>query len=321
MDEGTGDVPNHGANDGAFVLPLTTREFRDFRSSLTAGAATFRVSLPRGLQADLEMLAWLDADPPSIAEHARPRVVVGESGWLDARLGDTRVFARAGAYRSRPSHIDALHLDIWIDGRPVAADAGTYRYVGAWSRALTDERAHNSVAINGWPMAERGPRFLWLRWPRAAITSFGDDGDTVTIEMVNESWRQAAIEHRRTCRLARDAVTVLDEVALAPGTAARVALHWLIDGPREDAVVVASVPIDVEVHRGHEESPYGWIADSYAIRRPATSLRVTTRDPSTRVRFVTGFGAARSADYLQAVLARGIAAAVEVPSLSRGGVR
>jgi hypothetical protein len=321
IDGDTGDVPNHGANDGAFVLPLTTREFRDFRPSLTAAAATFHAPLPPGVQADPEMLAWLDADPPATADRKRPRVVVGESGWLDARVGDARVFARAGAYRSRPSHVDALHLDIWIDGRAVAVDAGTYRYAGPWSRALADERAHNTVTIDGWPMAERGPRFLWLHWPRATISSFRDDGHAVTIEMLNESWRETGIGHRRTCRLAPNAVTVLDEVSLAPGHVTRVAIHWLIDGLREDAVVMASVPTKVELHRGDEESPYGWIADSYAVRRPATSLRLTTRDPSTRVRIVSGFGAARSEDYLQSVLARGIGATPEVASLSRGGAR
>jgi hypothetical protein len=319
-DEDTGDVPNHGANDGAFVLPLTTREFRDFRPSFTAAAATFRAFLPAGVQTDAEMLAWLDADPPPTPNDERPRVVVGESGWLDARAGDARVFARAGVYRSRPSHIDALHVDIWIDGKPVATDAGTYRYVGPWSHALAGERAHNTVTIDGQPMAGRGPRFLWLRWPRATIASFRDDGDVVTIEMHNESWRDAGIEHRRTCRLAADAVTVLDEVSLAPGRAARVSLHWLLDGTREAVAAMASVPADVELHRGDEETPYGWIADSYALRRPATSLRLTTRDPSTRVRFVSGFGAARSEEYLQSVLTRGIGASPEIASVSRGGV-
>ena len=321
MDRETGDVPNHGANDGAFVLPLTTREFRDFRPSLTAAAATFHVPLPAGVDADGETLAWLDLDPPPSAERARPRVVIGESGWLDVRAGESRVFARAGAYRSRPSHIDALHLDVWIGGQAVAADAGTYRYTGAWSRALAEERAHNTIAIEGFPMAERGPRFLWLRWPRAAISSYRNDGEVVTVELLNESWRRVGIEHRRTCLVTTDAVTVLDELSLAAGDPACASIHWLIDGPPDGVVVVASVPVDAELHQGDEGSPYGWIADSYAVRRPATSLRVTTRNPSTRVRFVSGFGAARSEDYLQSILARGVGVAPPVASLSRGGAR
>ena len=319
MDEQTGDVPNHGANDGAFVLPLTTGEYRDFRPSLTAAAATFHVPLPQGIDVDAEVLAWLDLDPPPVDEHARPRIVIGESGWLHARTAETCVFARAGAYRTRPSHIDPLHLDVWIRGKPVAADAGTYRYADRWARALAEEEAHNTVAISGFPMAERGPRFLWLRWPRAVIASYRDDGGVITMELLNESWGESGIEHRRLCRVAPDGVTVLDEVSLARGRPARAALHWLLDGAREDVLVVSGVPVSIEVHRGEEEFPYGWIADSYAVRRPATSVRVTTRDTVTRVRFASGFGAARSEEYLRSVLIGGIGVSPESASAARGG--
>ncbi|MGQ0715197.1 MAG: heparinase II/III domain-containing protein [Gemmatimonadaceae bacterium] len=319
IDEATGDVPNHGANDGAFVLPLCTGEFRDFRSSLTAAAATFNVPVPAAVRIDREVLAWLDADPPPAGNTGRSRVIVGESGWVDARLGDVRVFARAGRYRSRPSHIDALHIDIWMDAKPVAVDAGTYRYVGEWGRRLADERAHNTVTIDGHPMAERGPRFLWLRWPRATIASFNDTGDVITLELINESWGDAGIGHRRSCRIAHDAVTILDEVSLAPGDARRVSLHWLLDAMRDDVLAVANVPVDTETHRGEEETPFGWVADSYAVRRPATSVRMITRDPSTRVRFVSGFGSARNEEYLRAVLSRGIEAITDAPRRVRAG--
>jgi hypothetical protein len=116
-------------------------------------------------------------------------------------------------------------------------------------------------------------------------------------------------------------VTVLDEVSLAPGATARVGVHWLLDGVREDATVIASVPTDLEVHRGEAESPHGWIADSYAVRRPATSVRLTTRDAATRVRFASGFGSARGEAYLQSVLARGIDATPKLASAARGANR
>lgn len=321
VDESTGDVPNHGANDGAFVLPLTTREFRDFRPSLTAASATFQVPLPWRMGCDAEVLAWLDSDPPPTLTAERAKVMVGASGWLDARTGGTRVFARAGRYRSRPSHVDVLHLDVWIGGAIVAADPGTYRYTAGWSRALAEEHAHNTVTIEGFPMAKRGPRFLWLRWPRAVIASYGDDGDAITMALLNESWTRAGIRHRRTCRVAPDAVTVLDEVSLPVSAASRVALHWLIDGARDEVRVVANAPTDVEVHRGEEGSPYGWIADSYAVRRPATSVRMRTSEPVSRVSFATGFGSARSDDYLRGVLTGGVGIAPEPITFVRGGSR
>jgi hypothetical protein len=320
MDDGTGYVPNHGANDGAFVLPLTTREFRDFRPSLTAAAATFAVPLPVGITGDAETLAWLDSSLSEPTIRKRSRVVFGESGWIDARVNGTRVFARAGSYRNRPSHIDPLHLDVTINGQPVAVDAGTYRYAGSLWRALAEEGAHNTVAIMGAPIAWRGPRFLWLSWPRAAISAVSDDDEGVTIEMSNHSWRRTGITHRRICHLESDAVTVLDEVRVRRAHPVHVALHWLVDGNPADVLVFASVPAQHAEQRGNEASPYGWIAESYAVRRPATSVRITTVEPTSLVRFASGFGTARNEEHLRAILAGRLLAVRGQPGLNRVAV-
>src|SRR5512133_81721 len=112
-DPATGDVPNHGANDGSMPFPITTRAYRDFRPSITAAAATFDASLPQSFAASVEALAWLGVD--TVRRHDDPpatRVVTGSSGWVSARCGKTRVFARAGEYQSNPSHIDPGHVDI-----------------------------------------------------------------------------------------------------------------------------------------------------------------------------------------------------------------
>jgi hypothetical protein len=315
-DPETGNAPNHGANDGAFVLPLTTRAFRDFRPSLTAAATTFHVALPHPLTADNEVLSWLDADPPP-AVAPRARVKSGESGWIDARVGRTRVFARAGVYHSRPSHIDALHLDVHVDARPVAVDAGTYRYVGPWARALAEERAHNTVAIEGHPMALRGPRFLWLRWPRATISSLSDDGEAVVFELLNESWRGLGIEHRRRCRVTAGGVAVVDDVVLPRSVAAPVQVHWLLDGVADNVVIVADAATRCDLREGDDTTPYGWISDSYAVKRPATSVRVTTQAPVTRVRFVSGFGEERNLARLTSLLSS-VPTTMPIAKFSRG---
>ncbi|HEU4566367.1 MAG TPA: heparinase II/III family protein, partial [Gemmatimonadaceae bacterium] len=145
-DPASGVPPLHGANDGAYVLPLSTRPYRDFVPSLTAAAATFGVPLPRVMQADDETLAWLGAAPPEVVD-AAPALATGESGWVLASVGSTRVFGRAGSYRARPGHIDALHVDVWLDGRRVATDAGTFRYAAPqpWNNGLAGEETHNTV--------------------------------------------------------------------------------------------------------------------------------------------------------------------------------
>lgn len=74
--------------------------------------------------------------------------------------------------RHRPAHADQLHVDVWIDGVNVAADAGSYRYTAPppWSNALADEQVHNVPRWPGRPQASRRGRFLWLEWAEAKVT-------------------------------------------------------------------------------------------------------------------------------------------------------
>ena len=278
MDPATGHVPLHGANDGAFVLPLTTAPYRDFRPSLTAAASTFGEPLPRSVSADAEVLAWLGAgdvmrtDDPEV-----PRLRTGASGWAHAVTQGARLFARAGAYRSRPGHVDPLHVDIWLDGEPVAVDAGTYRYNDAppWNNGLADATVHNTLSIEGHPAAVRGPRFLWLQWPAARIreASLAANG-TIRIVMENLSWRSRRWRHTRECIVGSQDVTVIDELhapASAPLTAT---VQWLLDGPREALRVEPVTGADVVESSGDPRSTLGWISEGYGSRRPARSVRV-----------------------------------------------
>lgn len=310
-DPASGEPPLHGANDGAYVLPLSTAPYRDFAPSLTAAAATFGVALPRCLRVDEETLAWLDAAPPRTGGDT-PALVVGESGWALASAGSTRVFARAGGYRSRPGHIDALHLDVRIGGRGIATDAGSFRYAAPvpWNNGLAAEEVHNTVTIPGLPMARRGPRFLWLRWPSARILRARAEGDDrVRLELENLSWAEQGITHRRSCEIGADGVTVLDEIEAPPSVEATVVLHWLVDGDADLVATAASAPATRSVVRGEPGSVLGWISEHYAHKRPASSVRVEAKLRGGRLRLASGFGDRRSPELL-AALVRGDAEAV-----------
>ena len=85
IDPPTGIVPNHGANDGALVLPLSSAPYRDFRPVLTAVAAVFGEALPRNIEPDEEVLAWLGLPRPKISAPIAAGVVVGSSGWQNEK--------------------------------------------------------------------------------------------------------------------------------------------------------------------------------------------------------------------------------------------
>ncbi|MDQ3698830.1 MAG: heparinase II/III family protein [Gemmatimonadota bacterium] len=304
VEPSTGEPPLHGANDGAYVLPLSTRPYRDFIPGLTAAGSVFGAGLPARLTPDEETLAWLGALRPQL-DAARDgwSVRSGPSGWVMIDTGGARLFARAGAYRSRPGHIDPLHVDVWIDGRLVATDAGTYRYAAdpPWNNGLAAAEAHNTVSLPGRPAARRGPRFLWLGWPEARVLETSHNRETVRVTLENRSWAREGIRHLRHCEVGPSGVSVLDEISAPPELEVPVALCWLIDGPPDEVAVAASVPVTRTDRAGDPGSVQGWISEHYAAKRPATSVRVEGRLRGGMMRIATGFGDRRATDWLAAL--------------------
>ncbi|GJG88446.1 hypothetical protein tb265_36270 [Gemmatimonadetes bacterium T265] len=265
----TGEVPNHGANDGAFVHPITTARYRDFRPVLTAACATWGVPLPANVAADAETLAWLGLDAPNASPPLGDGVWRGASGWAAARAGRVQAFVRAGRYTSRPSHVDALQLDVRDGERALVVDAGTFAYNAPppWRNGLVAARVHNGPLVDGHEPGVRGPRFLWYAWPDAEVESaaWTDGGATIVAA------RAGTI--RRTVRVTGSGVRVVDEVA--PGAGDEVAVRWLLhpDAP-DDAVRVEPGPGEAACTPASDASVDGWYSPGYGARQPSRVLAV-----------------------------------------------
>lgn len=289
-----GDVPNHGPNDGAHVLPLSVAGYRDFRPSITAVHATLGVPLPAGLDPSRETLAWLGTTVAS-AEGPGPgdRMETGISGWAFVRRGEVRVFMRAARYRGRPGHIDSLHVEIWAGPRPVAIDAGTFRYNAPppWGHALEDERVHNTVTLPAFPMARRGPRFLWLSAPSASVDAIETGSGTITVRLSNHSWRRNGITHERTVEVRPTQVRITDVLHRTRAASEFTAeLHWLCDAAAGILPVIEAVPPGVERRRcGDDTDVRGWHSRYYASREPAHSTTYATTSAGGQVRLQTTF--------------------------------
>jgi hypothetical protein len=308
IDPELGDLPNHGPNDGAYVLPLSTRPYRDFRPSLTAAAASFGVPLPATIEPNAETLAWLGADAPARAPALQtPWVRRGASGWAVGATSGARAFVRAGRYRSRPGHIDPAHVDLWMNGKATAIDAGTFRYMAPapWHNGLVSIDVHNTVSISGIDAARRGPRFLWLTWPRARIDAVSIDGDAIIFEITNDSWHHRDIVHRRTCTLRTDGASIVDDIRGGPTFDALVHVQWLLEDGADVSVMCAEGGTISEV-RGDRESTRGWISESYATKRPVRSVRFTAAPRAGQVRIVSSFGAVRTPGQRRAAMTPGV---------------
>lgn len=163
LDPDSGQAPNLGANDGAYIFPLTICPFGDFRPVLYAAARAFLdYDLPHG-QWD-EMSCWFGVHLDDKRYVHLPRYlgdqIYGKDSWA---------YLRTAQFTSRPSHADQLHLDLWWRGLDLTQDAGTYLYnaPAPWNNCLTTALVHNTVTVNGRDQMTRAGRFLYVDWVNA----------------------------------------------------------------------------------------------------------------------------------------------------------
>ncbi len=208
LDPVSGRAPNLGANDGAYIFPLTICPFADFRPILQAAAQAFLdYQLPRG--AWDEMSLWFGI-PLESKKYLRTERYLGDH--LYAK--NSWAYLRTAQFTSRPSHADQLHLDLWWRGLNVAQDAGTYLYnaPAPWDNNLTTARVHNTVTVNGRDQMTRAGRFLYLDWFDAYRQNI-IESDPAILQCVIGHYRKDSLSHTRTVTVyADERWLVLDEI-------------------------------------------------------------------------------------------------------------
>jgi hypothetical protein len=246
IDVPTGRVPNYGANDGANVLPVTCCDYLDFRPTLAAACQALRI--PSGLPSGPwdEKVAWfVPSNPLSIDQSETNASIVAasgrsktwvapEGGYYVLKSGENMAMLRATKYRDRPSQCDMLHLDLRMKGCNVLRDSGTFRYYhedATAKRYFYSVAAHNTVQVDHQEQMQKGPQFLWFRWPEGRAR-FEGDHRLVCSAKVN---CVRPYTHRRTVELRDDTCVVEDTVEGASSFAVRWHLapepKWISTGP------------------------------------------------------------------------------------------
>lgn len=241
LDSESGQVPNLGANDGAYVQPLAGH-FSDYRPVVQAAARAF-LGGPCLLPGPWDELSlWLGERigedknspyqraelPASVSECARCNLVR-----LEGR--DSWAILRAAHFTNRPSHADQLAVDLWWRGLNLAQDPGTFRYTAPppWDNAWAGVRVHNTVSVDGHEPMFRGGRFLWLDWDQARIDEMGSMENGVRWASATRfGYAKLGVLHRRTLRfLPSDIWEVEDQLLPAarhPASSHIFRLHWLL---------------------------------------------------------------------------------------------
>jgi hypothetical protein len=240
VDSQSGQMPNHGSNDGSHILPLSTCEFADYRPLLRMGSSV--LNRPITLQPGPwdEAALWLNAESNKQLAPRPSSAWVGVSSTAKTpnstgyhRIGtkNSWAFVRAGRYKRRPFQADQLHVDLWWHGLNLARDAGTYLYNGQspWANGLAGTAVHNTIMVDGRDQMRRAGRFLWLDWAQASGRSFSKNSANFPncFEGEHDGYRRLGVKHRRLVQqISEDTWVIVDDLLGAGEHEMR--LHWLL---------------------------------------------------------------------------------------------
>ena len=224
LDNASGLTPNLGANDGALIFPLSSAAFEDYRPTVQAAARAFlRTSLPSGTWDEMSLWFGLKASER----------VADSSAYLTDNLRGQNSWAylRASHFKSRLSHMDQLHLDLWWRGLNIAQDAGAYLYNAAppWDNPLVTTRVHNTVTVDGRDQMTRAGRFLVLDWANAHAKNLIEADENILGRVRAHHRGYGSVKHERTVTVYQDERWVVeDKLTSSRRTPHVYRLHWLL---------------------------------------------------------------------------------------------
>jgi hypothetical protein len=306
VDNDSGHTPNLGSNDGALIFPLSVSGYEDYRPTAQAAARAFlRANISAGPWDEISL--WL-----GLQENSR---VTDSSMYLtdNLRAKNSWAYLRASTFKSRLSHMDQLHLDLWWRGLNIAQDAGTYLYNAEppWDNSLVTTRVHNTVMVDDRDQMTRAGRFLVLDWAGGYSKPVIELDETILhkIKGYFHGYRRWGVRHERMVTVFADEFWRVEDRLLNTRRRSHVyRLHWLlpdwewsVDGGNEKAEINLKSPhglVKLAVHanqgRGklsivragelvHGErdvKPYeGWVSRNYGSKSPALSVAFEVSSP------------------------------------------
>ena len=200
IDPQTGRMPVYGSNDGALVLPLNNCDFNDYRPLLQLGSYITKKQVLFDPGPWDEDIFWLHGTYP-LTPNPSPFVEKDSfphGGTHLLRGAHSKAVIRCTEYRSRPSHADQLHMDLWMRGHNITCDAGTYLYSGegAWRNGLARTSVHNTVTVDHLDQMKMVTRFTWTNWSMGRVLRH----DETTWQGEHDGYKRLndPVNHRRT---------------------------------------------------------------------------------------------------------------------------
>jgi len=296
----TGKAPMWGDSSDVRGLRLGWGgEFWDFRPILAAGAALFDRADWKFVAGRFDeeafwllgcegLAAWerLDARPPE--QTSRAFAHAGTYIIRDAWAADTDIaFFRCGPFGlggegwCSHAHCDLLSLSLWIAGRPVLVDSGTYTYLGSWRDIFRLTAAHNTLMVDGQEQATPCNEFGWRGVPQTECLAWEGRRAVGAMQAAPGVWHRREVHHPRAGEW--EVIDHLEGEGLhdlswvfhfAPDLSLRwsdASEHLVVEERSRPYVIVVS-PAGVQV-----QIKSGWYSSRYSHKEPNPLLVATWR--------------------------------------------
>ncbi len=222
-----GSVPNYGMNDGAYIQPLTSRAYSDYRPVLQAAWLTLTGKrLYEDKEVD-EIALWFGVNTREQKNAPlRKSTLFPEGGYATLRDENQFALIRCATYKHRPAQADMMHLDFWDGQYNILADAGTFSYntTEDVSNYFNGTRSHNTIMVNDCNQMKKASRFIWLNWTKSRINYFHESDIGTFFE--GEHYGYAPLTHRRAIYQSKDIMIVIDDL-VGEIEESNVSLSWL----------------------------------------------------------------------------------------------
>jgi hypothetical protein len=308
-----GNVPMIGDADDGYVVNLSPEaDFCPYKSLLATGAVLFKrgdfKSKAKGLD---HKTLWLLG--PSAADSFGSLAASGVKQELAFKSGgyyflgkdwdtpcEVKAMVDCGSlgYLSIAAHghADALSIYLSAGGNELLVDVGTYAYHTnkMWRDYFRGTSAHNTVRIDGADQSVIGGNFMWMKKAESTLIEFVDDDDVMYFKgghngyerlddpvihtreiQFNKSGNRFFIKDKLDCKAAHDVERYWhfhEDCILVEhdgGIQATNGASSLFLRPIEDDVYM-------EVIKGDEGKPLGWVSRSFDRKVPAHTLVMKT---------------------------------------------
>ena len=208
-----GDTPNFGNNDGSMLENMHSLGYRDFRPSTQL---YFGLLEQKSVYDDVALSEplWWHSGTDSLKYQKKsislPSAELLDNHILLLRNKKASVFMKLPDDKFRPGN-DIFHIDLWVEGKPVLIDSGTFSYnAGENSKRFKSVSAHNTVQFGDHEQMPEISRFLNGKWIKMneIISPHCNDGDCVW-EGFYKDYKNNY--HQRKLILTRDSLEIIDK--------------------------------------------------------------------------------------------------------------